>query len=245
MSVPVVVRLRRPEEMVAVEPAGLLDDDGEDTRTVPAVDEILSEVLSRRRVGRRDRLVLEMPAPGPPAGRRRDDGPPGEGPATLGAAPPRGRRARGRTCSTARVWRRCGPGLPLFVIGLLLSTDFLAPDVPEFFQSLLGDGVFLVIAWVGLWYPLDLLFFARLPLRRQRRALDALRTMPVEVRAPAMAAPRRVTSAAERVSRRSDRERRGWILAGSAPGPATGSAMRTARRTASGWTSSPTSSGGR
>ena len=74
------------------------------------------------------------------------------------------------------------PGIPLFVIGLLLSTDFLAPDVPEFFQNLLGNGVFLVIAWVGLWYPLDLLFFARLPLRRERRALDTLRTMPVEIR---------------------------------------------------------------
>lgn len=42
--------------------------------------------------------------------------------------------------------------------------------------------MFLVIAWVGLWYPLDLLFFARLPLRREHRALDALLTMPVEVR---------------------------------------------------------------
>ena len=73
-------------------------------------------------------------------------------------------------------------GTPLFLIGLLLSTDFLAPDVPDLLQQVLGNGVFLVIAWVGLWYPLDLLFFARLPLNRERRALDTLRTMPVEIR---------------------------------------------------------------
>ena len=179
---PVVVRLRRPEEMVTVDPAGLLDDDGDDTRTVPAVDEILSEVLSRRRVGRRDRLVLELPAAAAGAGRRRDDDPPGQGPATLGAAAASRASSARPTCSTARASASLRPGLPLFVIGLLLSTDFLAPDVPEFFQNLLGNGVFLVIAWVGLWYPLDLLFFARLPLRRERRALDTLRTMPVEIR---------------------------------------------------------------
>jgi hypothetical protein len=180
-GVPVVVRLRRPEEMVTVDPAGLLDDDGEDTRTVPAVEEILSEVLSRRRVGRRDRLVLEMPAAA--AG------------ADVAATTARLERALRRWAQRrlegvereAHVLYRQGlaslrPGLPLFVIGLLLSTDFLAPDVPEFFQNLLGNGVFLVIAWVGLWYPLDLLFFARLPLRRERRALDTLRTMPVEIR---------------------------------------------------------------
>ena len=34
----------------------------------------------------------------------------------------------------------------------------------------LGSGVFVVIAWVGLWYPLDLLFFARQPLRREIRS---------------------------------------------------------------------------
>ena len=50
-------------------------------------------------------------------------------------------------------------------------------------QQVLGNGVFLVIAWVGLWYPLDLLFFARLPLRRERRALKDLTRMRIDVRA--------------------------------------------------------------
>ena len=78
--------------------------------------------------------------------------------------------------------RSLRPGTVLFLVGLLFSTDFLEPDVPEFLQQVLGNGVFLVIAWVGLWYPLDLFFFARLPLRREHRVLDALLTMPVVLR---------------------------------------------------------------
>jgi hypothetical protein len=47
----------------------------------------------------------------------------------------------------------------------------------------LGNGVFLVIARVGLWYPLDLLFFARLPLRRETRALKVMSHISIGVRA--------------------------------------------------------------
>jgi hypothetical protein len=176
-----VVDLRRPEDLLTADPAAMLEDDGDDARIVPAVDELLDELLILRRPGRRrDRVVLTLPA--------------GE-PADLEALTARLTGALRRWCrrtieSTEResgVQRRLGiaslrPGIPLFLVGLLFSTDFLAPDVPEFFQELLGNGVFLVIAWVGLWYPLDSLFFARLPMKRRHRALDALLTMPVEVR---------------------------------------------------------------
>lgn len=176
---PVVVHLRRPGDLVAVDPAALLEDD--DARTVAGADEVLDELLTRGRGGRRDRLVLTLPAAG--------IGPDKVATETLLVTALRRwcRRRLEATEREAAVLRRQGwaslrPGVPLFLIGLLFSTDFLAPDVPEFFQNLLGNGVFLVVAWVGLWYPLDLLFFARLPLRRQQRVLDALLTMPVEVR---------------------------------------------------------------
>ena len=55
--------------------------------------------------------------------------------------------------------RSLGSGSILFIVGLLLSTEFLESDVPTFWQDLLGNGVFLVTGWVGLWFPLDLLFF--------------------------------------------------------------------------------------
>ncbi|GLZ44427.1 hypothetical protein Acsp06_06120 [Actinomycetospora sp. NBRC 106375] len=176
-----VVHLRRPEDLLTVDPAALLEPDGDDARIVPGAQELLDEVLARRRQSRRgDRVVLTLPA-----GTAED----------LEAVTARLTTALRRWCRRGiegdereqDVMRRLGvaslrPGIPLFLVGLLFSTDFLAPDVPEFFQELLGNGVFLVIAWVGLWYPLDSLFFARLPVKRRSKALDALLAMPVEVR---------------------------------------------------------------
>ncbi|MHC1562762.1 hypothetical protein ACR9E3_27680 [Actinomycetospora sp. C-140] len=177
-----VVHLRRPEDLLTVDPAALLEPDGDDARIVPGAQELLDEVLARRRQSRRgDRVVLTLPA-----STAAED---------LETVTARLTTALHRWCRRGiegdereqDVMRRLGvaslrPGIPLFGVGLLFSTDFLAPDVPEFFQNLLGNGVFLVIAWVGLWYPLDSLFFARLPVKRRSKALDALLAMPVEVR---------------------------------------------------------------
>lgn len=177
-----VVHLRRPEDLVSVEPGDLLDDtpDAGPVRSVPGVEEILGELLGRPHLRRRRRVVLTLPAAAlaDPATAPR-----------LVSTVARWTRARAvRTERETRVlWRQGLTSLPagalLFVVGALLSSDFLADDVPAFLQDLLGNGVFSVIAWVGLWYPLDLLFFARSPARREMRALDALGRMPVEVRA--------------------------------------------------------------
>ena len=80
-----------------------------------------------------------------------------------------------------RKWVFYNIPLILFIVGLLLSTGFLEPDVPQFWQDLLGNGVFLVIGWVGLWYPLDLLFFARQLLKREVRIIKAISQMPLLV----------------------------------------------------------------
>lgn len=176
-----VVHLGRPEDLVTVEPADLLDDDV--ARTVSGAEELFEVLLTQRRPGRGlDRVVMTLPAVAV-----------GDDADAVAARLAAGLRrwCRRRLESVGRDWgvqRRLAvaalrPGVPLFLVGLLFSTDFLAPDVPEFFQNLLGNGVFLVIAWIGLWYPLDSLFFARLPLKRQRRALEALMAMPVEVHA--------------------------------------------------------------
>ena len=181
----IVVDLGRPEDLLSADPETLLDDDPAGVaRVVPGVEEVLSEILARRWLRKRRRVVLTLPAAALPEdpddaaalGRR------------LAGATARWARARGeRTVRETRVlWRQgvasLGSGTLLFVIGLVLSTNFLEPDVPDYLQNLLGNGVFLVIAWVGLWYPLDMLFFARAPLRRELRALDSLSRMPVELR---------------------------------------------------------------
>jgi hypothetical protein len=175
----IIVHLRRPEELLTTDPVGLLDDDGDQARTVTGVDELLGELLGRRRVKRTKRVVLTLPSSVLTEDTAR----------RLQAAITRWSERRvAQVEREARVLWRQGlrslrPGILLFLVGLLLSSDFLEPDVPEFFQNVLGNGVFLVIAWVGLWYPLDLLFFARLPLRRERLALSVLARTPIEVRA--------------------------------------------------------------
>lgn len=70
----------------------------------------------------------------------------------------------------------------LFLLGIGLSAEFTqslwAPEI----QSLLGDGIFLVLAWVGLWYPLDYFIFGRRPLLLDRKVLRALRGMEITTR---------------------------------------------------------------
>ncbi|MDT7743983.1 MAG: hypothetical protein QOE59_3061 [Actinomycetota bacterium] len=176
----IVVHLGAPEELFAVDPlAPLSTPAGERVRATPGVDELLGELLGRAGVRRRRRVVLTLP------------------PSALADAQvgPRLEAGLRRWC-TARIerveresrslWRQglwsLRGGTVLFVLGLVLSTGFLEPEIPQLLQDVLGNGIFLVVAWIGLWYPLDLLFFARSPAKREMRALDVLATMPVEVR---------------------------------------------------------------
>jgi hypothetical protein len=171
----VVVALSRPEELFDVDEAALLHGEA---RTVPGVEELVDELLGRSRVGRRAQIVLTLPAAAVQ---------PGTAEQLQGAIE---RYCRGRIAAKQRevqvLWRQglrsLRSGSILFILGLLLSSGFLDPDVDPFWQNLLGNGVFLVIAWVGLWYPLDLLFFAREPLRRELQILRVLQESPVEVR---------------------------------------------------------------
>jgi hypothetical protein len=80
-------------------------------------------------------------------------------------------------------------GSLLFFVGVVLSFGFTQPGEDEFWQELLGNGVFLVVAWVGLWYPLDLLFMARQPVKREIRVLTEILGLPVVVQSQGAAAP--------------------------------------------------------
>jgi hypothetical protein len=75
-------------------------------------------------------------------------------------------------------------GLLLFVVGVGLASEFAAGYWPAEVKSLLGDGIFLVVAWVGLWYPLDYLVFGRRPLLQERKVLQALREADVRLERP-------------------------------------------------------------
>jgi hypothetical protein len=170
----VIVALYRPAELLSVEPDAMLE---RDARIEPGADEIVHELLGRSKVQRRARIVVTLPA------EQITDGIAD----TLRVALRRYCEARLARVQreTEMAWRQglrsLGSGSILFVVGLLLSAGFLEPDVPEFWQNLLGNGVFLVIGWVGLWYPLDLLFFARQPLKREAQIVKAISRMPLLV----------------------------------------------------------------
>jgi hypothetical protein len=172
----VIVALDRPAELLSVAPEAMLE---RDARIEPGADEIVNELLGRSKVQRRARIVVTLPAEQVTAGIAE----------TLQTALHRYCEARlARVQREIEVaWRQglrsLGSGSILFVVGLLLSTGFLEPDVPQFWQDLLGNGVFLVIGWVGLWYPLDLLFFARQPLKREAQIVEAISRMPLVVQA--------------------------------------------------------------
>jgi hypothetical protein len=170
----VIVALYRPAELLSVKPDAMLE---RDARIEPGADEIVHELLGRSKVQRRARIVVTLPA------EQITDGIAD----TLRVALRRYCEARLARVQreTEMAWRQglrsLGSGSILFVVGLLLSAGFLEPDVPEFWQNLLGNGVFLVIGWVGLWYPLDLLFFARQPLKREALIVKAISRMPLLV----------------------------------------------------------------
>jgi hypothetical protein len=169
-----VVALYRPAELLSVEPQAMLE---RDARIEPGADEIVNELLGRSKVQRRARIVLTLPAEQVTQDTAE----------TLRVALRRYCEARlARVQREIEVaWRQglrsLGSGSILFIVGLLLSSGFLEPDVPTFWQDLLGNGVFLVIGWVGLWYPLDLLFFARQPLKREALIVEAISRMPLLV----------------------------------------------------------------
>jgi hypothetical protein len=169
-----VVALYRPAELLSVEPQAMLE---RDARIESGADEIVNELLGRSKVQRRARIVLMLPAEQVTQDTAE----------TLRVALRRYCEARlARVQREIEVaWRQglrsLGSGSILFIVGLLLSTGFLEPDIPRFWQDLLGNGVFLVIGWVGLWYPLDLLFFARQPLKREALIVEAISRMPLLV----------------------------------------------------------------
>jgi hypothetical protein len=170
----IIVALDRPAELLSVKPEAMLE---REARIEPGVDEIVNELLGRSNVQRRARIVVTLPAEQITDGIAE----------TLHTALRRYCEARLARVQreTEVVWRQglrsLGSGSILFVVGLLLSAGFLEPDVPQFWQDLLGNGVFLVIGWVGLWYPLDLLFFARQPLKREAQIVEAISQMPLVV----------------------------------------------------------------
>lgn len=88
-------------------------------------------------------------------------------------------------------------GLGFLGVCLVLSTTFRSlTSLPEFFQSLLGEG-FNIAGWVGLWRPIELLLYDSWPFRRDLRLLKLLPQLPLAV-VPLPAAAATATAATAR-----------------------------------------------
>ena len=178
-AVEVVIELDTPEELFYADPSGLL---GGSNRIDSGMDELVERVLAQKNPSSDQRIVLDI-------ARECDE----ELAETMAVAVHRYCELRRRRAvrELDLIWRQGKRSLLngslLFVMGIALSYVFTRPWVPELPGELLGNGVFLVVAWVGLWYPLDLMFIARQQSKREIRVcpgqsiLQAIRDAGVEV----------------------------------------------------------------
>ena len=91
-------------------------------------------------------------------------------------------------------WRRADRDDPHDVpVGLILSVVFaafvyfservLSTGLPYVVRDFFGNGLFIVVAWVALWYPIDLLFYYGRSYRMERNVLRTMQEMEIRVRA--------------------------------------------------------------
>lgn len=79
-------------------------------------------------------------------------------------------------------YRALAIGMVLFVAGLTVSTIITNSSDPQLIKTFFGDGLAVVIAWIGAWYPLDTLINYTRPYRQTRKVLQALSGMNIVVR---------------------------------------------------------------
>ncbi len=167
----IILHLNKVDELFTADPLSIYSETG---RLISGIDEITQELLARKRFEAGQRVILMLP---------RSELQPGTAEMIHRAVI---RYCRLHIAEGGRnlrlIWRQgmqsLRTGSLLFLVGLGLSYYFTRPFIPEIANQLLGNGVFLVILWIGLWYPLDLLFFARQPVRREVRMLTILQGLP-------------------------------------------------------------------
>jgi hypothetical protein len=55
-------------------------------------------------------------------------------------------------------------------------------DLPYVIKDFFGNGLFIVVAWVALWYPIDTLIYSGRPYRREKNVLRVMAGMEIVVR---------------------------------------------------------------
>ena len=76
-----------------------------------------------------------------------------------------------------------GVGLPILFVGLALYTLLHRTHATDFLRIHVGNGILLVTAWVGLWYPLDTLLHYDRPYRQELQVLRRRRQAELVIKA--------------------------------------------------------------
>jgi hypothetical protein len=75
-------------------------------------------------------------------------------------------------------------GCLVFAAFVYFSERVLAiHNVPYVVKDFFGNGLFIVVAWVALWYPVDTLIYSGRPYRQERNVLRVMQEMEIVVRA--------------------------------------------------------------
>ncbi|HEY1883216.1 MAG TPA: hypothetical protein VGG51_09295 [Candidatus Cybelea sp.] len=169
-----ILHLNTPQELFEVSPTDVLSPNG---RFVCGMDELVAELTPRTlRSDLRAVIVLPAEQMQPDTEER------------LRQAIERYCRLRLRQINLARsaqwqdVMAAFRVGGIIFALGILVSYYFSASSLAMLTKLLLGDGFFLVIAWVGLWYPLDALVHYRRQSAREGQVLAFIASMETVVR---------------------------------------------------------------
>jgi hypothetical protein len=74
-------------------------------------------------------------------------------------------------------------GLALFIVFVSIAEALARTGLPSPAKNLLSeDGLFIVVGWVGLWYPIETLLYSHRPYRQEIAVLRLIRRMQIEVR---------------------------------------------------------------
>jgi hypothetical protein len=165
------LRLGRVEDMFQLAEWDVMSPD---CRFEPGIDYCIS-VLRSRRSRRPVRLELELPAP------QLDS----ETPARLRQALSRfcedriGRNERERRTARRDAYAALKIGIPVALVGLAIAVVTTVAQTQEDFT--LPNLAGWVLAWVGLWYPLDAVLFSSVGPKRENTVLTRLQNAEVVV----------------------------------------------------------------
>ncbi len=168
------VRLDRVEDLFASSERALFSDHA--TSSIPGIDTLVNQMRKPRMLRSRDRIVIVLAEPVE------------EGIAEQTAEALR-RYCRAHLRQNANeltsMHREGLTGLQfgfLFLgLSLILSSVFVKFVHPDWLSTFLSEGV-LVVGWVGLWRPVDLLLFEWVPYRRDNRIYRHIMKMEVDIR---------------------------------------------------------------